>query len=136
MLALLLKCPAVIEFDDLVSDWIPHGIMNRILTAEDIEERVLGGNKTARVSTRTLILGSGNNVGPVRDLLRRVLTIHLDARTSTPATLTYQDSPVDLVRKQRGAYVADVLTVMLAWLQGWLTACECLGHRHVRRLMV
>lgn len=80
MLSLLLTSPAVVEFDDMDTDWTPHGIIKRMLTAEHVTDRILGVSKTARVSTRTLFLGSGNNVGPIRDLLRRVLTIHVDPR--------------------------------------------------------
>jgi len=72
-------------------------------------------SKTATVSTRALFLGSGNNVGPIRDLLRRVLTIHLDPRCAIPATMTYKGAPVDKVRQRRGAYVAAVLTIIQAW---------------------
>lgn len=115
ILSLLLTSPAVIEFDDMATDWIPHGVINRVLTSEHITDRILGVSKTATVSTRSLFLGSGNNVGPVRDLLRRVLTIHLDPRCATPATLSYQGNPVEKVRKNRGQYVAAVLTIILAW---------------------
>ena len=117
ILSLLLTSPAVINFDDMDTDWTPHGTIKRMLTSDHITDRVLGVSKTATVSTRTLFLGSGNNVGPVRDLLRRVLTIHLDPRTSTPATLRYQGSPVELVRQNRGHYVSAVLTIILAWRQ-------------------
>lgn len=115
ILSLLLTSPAVIEFDDMDTDWIPHGTIKRMLTAEQITDRILGVSKIATVSTRTLFLGSGNNVGPVRDLLRRVVTIHIDPRCSTPATMTYKSFPVERVRKQRGLYVAAVLTIILAW---------------------
>lgn len=115
MLSLLLTSPAVIEFDDMDTDWIPHGVIKRMLTAEQITDRILGVSKTATVSTRTLVLGSGNNVGPVRDLLRRVLTIHIDPRCATPATMKYTGNPVENVRKHRGYYVAAVLTIILAW---------------------
>ena len=114
ILSLLLTSPAVIEFDDMDTDWIPHGTIKRMLTAEQITDRVLGVSKTATVSTRTLFLGSGNNVGPIRDLLRRVLTIHIDPRCATPATMTYKAFPVDKVRSHRGVYVAAVLTIILA----------------------
>ena len=97
------------------TDWIPHGTIKRMLTAEHITDRILGVSKTATVSTRTLFLGSGNNVGPIRDLLRRVLTIHIDPRCATPATMTYKGFPVDKVRQQRGIYVAAVLTIIQAW---------------------
>ncbi|CAH1083765.1 hypothetical protein [Candidatus Nitrotoga sp. 1052] len=115
ILSLLLTSPAVIEFDDMSTDWIPHGTINRVLTSDKITDRILGVSKTATVGTRTLFLGSGNNVGPVRDLLRRVLTIHLDPRSATPATLSYRGNPVEKVRKNRGVYVAAVLTIILAW---------------------
>lgn len=115
ILSLLIKSPAVIEFDDMDTDWIPHGVIKRMLTAEKITDRILGVSKTATVSTRTLFLGSGNNVGPVRDLLRRIVTIHIDPRCATPATMTYRKFPVEKVRKERGRYVAAVLTIILAW---------------------
>jgi len=115
ILSLLLPSPAVIEFDDMDTDWIPHGIIKRMLTAEQITDRILGVSKTATVSTRSLFLGSGNNVGPIRDLLRRVLTIHIDPRCATPATMAYKGRPLDKVRQQRGVYVVAVLTVILAW---------------------
>ena len=92
ILALLLTSSACVEFDDMDTDWIPHGVIKRMLTAEAITDRILGVSKTATVRTRTLFLGSGNNVGPIRDLLRRVLTIHLDPRCATPATMTYKGS--------------------------------------------
>jgi hypothetical protein len=115
VLSVLLGGPAVVEFDDMSSDWAPHGVIMRMLTAERISDRVLGYSKTATVSTRTLFLGSGNNVGPVKDLLRRVVTIQLDARTATPATLTYKRSPVEQVRSRRPHYVSLVLTIIRAW---------------------
>jgi len=115
VLSLLLTSPAVIEFDDMDCDWTPHGTIKRMLTAEHITDRILGVSKTATVSTRTLFLGSGNNVGPIRDLLRRVLTIHIDPRCATPATMTYTGAPVEKLRQRRGLYVAAVLTIMQAW---------------------
>lgn len=115
ILSLLLTNPAVIEFDDMDTDWIPHGTIKRMLTTEQITDRILGVSKTATVSTRTLFLGSGNNVGPIRDLLRRVLTINVDPRCATPATMTYHGKPVERVRKNRGQFVSAVLTIILAW---------------------
>jgi hypothetical protein len=115
ILSLLISSPAVVEFDDMAFDWIPHGIINRMFTSEFITDRILGVSRTATVSTSTLFLASGNNVGPVRDLLRRVLTINIDPHCATPATKTYKGTPVEDVRKDRGRYVAAVLTIILAW---------------------
>ena len=117
MLSLLMKNPAVVEFDDMDSDWTPHGTINRMLSAEHITDRILGVSKTATVSTRSLILGSGNNVGPVRDLLRRVVTINIDPRCATPATKKYEHDPVAQVKAHREEYVSAVLTLIVAWKQ-------------------
>lgn len=124
ILSLLLTSPAVIEFDDMDTDWIPHGTIKRMLTAEHITDRILGVSKTATVSTRTLFLGSGNNVGPIRDLLRRVLTISIDPRCATPATMTYKDLPVEKVHQHREIYVAAVLTIIRAWRKAGMPRAE------------
>jgi hypothetical protein len=120
ILSLMLGGPAAIEFDDMDSDWIPHGIINRMLTSTSITDRILGVSRVATVSTRTLVLASGNNVGPVRDLARRVLTIRLNARTEAPATLTYIGKPAETVRANRGRYVAAALCIIQAWIRAGL----------------
>ncbi len=115
ILSLLVTGPAVIEFDDMTIDWLAHGVINRMLTSEWISDRILGVSKVATVSTRTFVVGSGNNVGPVNDLLRRVNTINLDPRCATPATIAYKGNPRETVRANRGVYVAAVLTIIQAW---------------------
>lgn len=113
--SLLLQAPSSIEFDDMSEDWKPHGVINRMLTSTTITDRILGVSRVATVSTRTLLLASGNNVGPVRDLLRRVVTVRLDARCASPATIEYRGRPLERVRRERGRFVAAVLTIILAW---------------------
>lgn len=115
MLSLLLAAPAVIEFDDMDTDWLPHGTINRMLTAQSITDRILGVSKVATVGTSVLFLGSGNNVGPIKDLARRVVTVHLNAKSESPATLRYAGNPVALLRAQRERYVSAVLTIIEAW---------------------
>lgn len=44
-----------------------------------------------------------------------MLTIHINPRCTTPATITYAGSPVEAVRRRRGVYVAAVLTIIQAW---------------------
>jgi hypothetical protein len=136
VLSLLLAKPAVIEFDDMVSDWIPHGTINRMLTSGCIADRVLGSSKIASVSTRTLVLGSGNNVGPTGDLLRRVLTINLDQRCPTPATRAYRRSPVESVRNRRGEYVSAVLTIIEGVPRSWVTSSQREQHRFLQRSLI
>lgn len=116
LLALLLKSPAVIEFDDLNTDLLPFDKLKTAITEESISGRILGLSKDATVSTRTLFLSSGNNVGPVKDMCRRVLTINIDPLCATPATRHFKrPNLLREVRATRGKYVSDALTIVKAW---------------------
>jgi hypothetical protein len=114
-LSLLMQAPSVIFFDDMTKDWEAFGPINRMLTSQTTTDRILGASKTITVSTRALVLGSGNNVEPKRDLRRRVITIRLAPKTETPAMLHYRGNPAAEVRNNRAAYVSDALTIIRAW---------------------
>lgn len=116
MLAILIGKPAAILFDDMQTDWLPHSMMNRMLTSETVEERILGSSRTVRVSTNALVIGTGNNVVPVRDMCRRVVTISLRPQSETPATLRFEERPVEKVKADRARYVSLALTIVQAWL--------------------
>lgn len=125
MLAVLLGGPASVCFDDMTHDWNPHGVVNRALTSETITDRVLGVSQVATVSTRTLFLGTGNNVGPAGDLLRRVVTIRMDHGEARPAEKAYKGNPVRDVRHNRGLYVASALTIIGAWRAAGSPRTDC-----------
>ncbi|MGZ5621863.1 MAG: hypothetical protein ACXWFG_13450 [Methylobacter sp.] len=116
LLAELLTAPAVIEFDNLTTDLIPHKSLCTALTSENMSGRILGQSKTAEVGTRALFLSSGNNVEPVRDMTRRVVTIKLDPQCETPATREFNKNPVADVRSKRGEFISAALTIVRAWL--------------------
>ena len=116
ILAALIHAPAVIDFDDMSLDWRPWGAVNRLLTSPTMTDRILGVSKMATVSTDTLVLGSGNNTGPIGDLCRRVLVIDLDTRDESPATIKYEGDPLALVEAHREQFVSDVLLIVSAWI--------------------
>jgi hypothetical protein len=116
LLAELLTAPAVVEFDNLTSDIIPHKTLCTALTSEYISGRILGQSKTAQVATRVLFLSSGNNVDPVRDMTRRTVTISLDPQCEIPAAREFSKQPVCNVREDRGHFVSLALTIIRAWI--------------------
>jgi len=117
LLAELLRAPAVIEFDNLTSDLVPHKSLCTALTSEHMSGRILGVSKTATVNTRALFLSSGNNVGPVQDMARRCITIHLDPGCEVPAARTFaRPNLVRDVLHERGRYVSAALTIIRAWV--------------------
>lgn len=120
----------MLEFDNLTSDLKPHRSLCTALTSEHITGRILGVSRTANVSTKTLFLSSGNNVGPIADMARRCVTINLEPNVETPATRTFKHT--DLVgdlRRRRGHFVSQALTIIRAWQAagGPMTPCPQLG---------
>ncbi|MCO4092871.1 MAG: hypothetical protein HEQ34_13105 [Sphingorhabdus sp.] len=114
-LALLLSSPACIEYDDMVCNFKPHAILNRGLTSEIITDRILSVSKTATVSTRTFIIGSGINIAPERDMNRRVITIRLASRPADRISKNFAKDPAALMRERRMEMISHVLTIIEAW---------------------
>lgn len=66
------------------------------------------------------------NVGPVQDMTRRCITIHLDPGCEVPAARSF--TRPDLVRdvlRQRGRYVSAALTIVRAWIGAGRPKTEC-----------
>jgi hypothetical protein len=126
LLAELLRAPAVVEFDNLTGDLVAHKSLCTALTSAYMSGRILGVSKTASVSTRALFLSSGNNVGPVQDMTRRCITIHLDPGCEVPAARSFKRP--ELVRdvlRERGRYVSAALTIVRAWVVAGRPKAEC-----------
>lgn len=126
LLAQLVRSPAVIEFDNLTSDLKPYKKLCTALTSERMEGRILRATKMVMVSTRVLFLSSGNNVGPVADMTRRCLTIHLDPGCEVPAARTFKRPHLIAdVQHERGRYVSAALTVVRAWIVAGRPESSC-----------
>jgi hypothetical protein len=125
LLAVLINSPAVVVFDNLTTDLIPHNTMCSALTQEQLTGRILGSTKVATVGTQVLFLSSGNNVEPVQDMARRTVTIALDPKIETPATKVYVGNPVKTVRNQREHFVSLVLTIVQAWMVAGKPISNC-----------
>ena len=126
VLAELLRAPAVIEFDNLTGDLVAHKSLCTVLTSEYMSGRILGVSKTATVSTRALFLSSGNNVGPVQDMTRRCISIHLDPGCEVPAARSFKrPALVRDVLRERGKYVSAALTIVRAWIVAGRPKADC-----------
>ena len=125
LLSALLDAPAVVIFDNLTKDLLPYTSLCSALTEESIRGRILGLSKTAWVSTKTLFLSSGNNVGPVKDMTRRTIVIALDPQTELASARDFKLDPLSMVRNRRSHYVSLVLTVVNAWLAAGRPISDC-----------
>lgn len=127
LLAELLCSPAVIEFDNLTTDILPHKSLCTALTSEFMSGRILGVSKTATVNTRTLFLSSGNNVAPIKDMTRRCITINLNPEVEIPAARKFKrPNLISEVIQARECYVSAALTIIRAWVVGGRPMTECI----------
>jgi hypothetical protein len=125
LLSKFMEGPAVLCFDNLTTDLLPHKSLCSALTDEYVSGRILGISKTATVGTRVLILSSGNNVDPIRDMSRRCITIRLDPGCETPAAREFHRRPVEDVQRERGRYVSLTLTIIRAWIVSGHSPTKC-----------
>lgn len=126
LLAELLRAPAVIEFDNITSDILPHKSLCIALTSEFMSGRILGASKTVTVSTRTLFLSSGNNVIPIKDMARRCITINLDPKIEIPAARKFKRPNLTIeVFEEREKYLSAALTIVRAWVVAGKPKTEC-----------
>ncbi|PZU09581.1 hypothetical protein [Sphingomonas sp.] len=110
VLAIAIEQPAVVCFDDMPTDWLPHGALNRMLTNGWISERRLGTNSTITARANSFVMGTGNNIRPLRDMARRVASMYI-----LPADREFTGDPAGEVRRHRESYVSDALTIIGAW---------------------
>jgi hypothetical protein len=127
LIAELRNSPAVVFFDNLTEDIRAFQKLCAVLTTERVSGRILRTSNIATASTRSLLLATGNNVKPGQDIQRRCITITLDAKHELPASRVFTET--DLLGKalrNRGALVADALTIVQAWLAEGspMTACQ------------
>ena len=126
LLAELLGAKAVIDFDNLTSDLIAHRSLCTALTSAHMSGRILGLSKIATVSTRALFLSSGTNVGPVKDMTRRCITVHLDPSREVSADRCFERPElVCEVLRERGRFVSAALTIVRAWIEAGRPMSDC-----------
>jgi hypothetical protein len=126
LLAELLRAPAVVEFDNITSDILPHKSLCIALTSEFMSGRILGLSKTATVGTRALFLSSGNNVVPIKDMARRCITINLNPEVEIPAARTFKrPNLIEEVLHERERCVSAAITIILAWILAGKPRVKC-----------
>lgn len=113
--SMLREKPAVILFDDMQTDWLPHGAINKALTSSTITERELGLTGTITVGTNALFMGTGNDIEPIGDTRRRVVSIRLEPDDDMPALRRFQSDPVAEVRRNRPRAVMAALEIIRAF---------------------
>lgn len=87
-----------------------------ILTGESYEDRKLGVSENLSLSTRALILVTGNNLTVIKDMCRRVIVSTIDHGEERPSKLPFPFNPVARVSENWLKYRAAGLTIMSAFI--------------------
>jgi hypothetical protein len=105
------------HFNNLDFD-LESGTLNQIISEGIVELRPFGKNdQVITCDCRgTTIFVNGNNIRIVGDLVRRTLTTHLDTKMERPETRTFKFDPMDLIKADRGKYLAAVFTVVRGYM--------------------
>ena len=127
ILSTLIEAPPVVVFDNLTDDIQPYSALCTALTEPTIQGRLMGFSKNATVSTRCLFLSTGNNVEPVRDMARRVITIRLDPKVENPALREFTDAPATTLERRRGEFVSHALSIIRAYKVAGSPHTNCTG---------
>lgn len=88
----------------------------QMLTQDEVQVRILGASKNARVPSTGLICATGNNLAIYGDLNRRTVRIRLDARCEKPDERRFDVDVISVALSKRDALVTAALTVIRAYL--------------------
>jgi hypothetical protein len=88
-----------------------------MLTSTTFKGRLLGASTMLELPTRQLWMASGVNLSPARDILRRCLTIRLDAHVERPEQREFSFHPAEWTRSHLREMQAAALTIVRAGFQ-------------------
>lgn len=111
--ASMLSGQRVLFFDNLNKTW-GDAALDMFLTSPNFNDRVLGSSADASVSTRALVIGTGNNLTLGADTYRRVLVCRIDPRVENPGERQFEFCPHKWTVANRNRMVAAALTVIRA----------------------
>ena len=101
---------------DNVNSTLYSPFLNMALTSSVISDRVLGISSAPSVSTRALILATGNNLSANEEIQRRMVTSTMDANVEHPAEREFPFEPLGKILENRPQMVADCLTILRAYI--------------------
>ena len=115
--ALLLSGAQVILFDNVTT--LKSSTLAAALTAQEWQGRVLGQSQIINVPNRAMWVATGNNVELSDELVRRSISIRLDAGIERPEERQEFRHPdlITWVQENRAYLVSACLSIIKAWTQ-------------------
>lgn len=88
-----------------------------------IDIRRLGSSDNHKIENRMTTYGTGNNIFPTGDMTRRTVVIRLDAGLEGPEIRQFKSYPDQVIRENRGLYVAACLTIVRDYILAAKPGC-------------
>lgn len=126
LLAVLREGAQALIFDNLNGVIHSDGLC-AALTSDTFKDRILGLSETIEVSTRTLMMMTGNNLTIGGDLCRRILKSELDAKDEAPWRRHFGLDPAAYVVDHRSELVMAGLLLIRAGLQNGGKSPDAMG---------
>lgn len=113
--ASMLAGDAIVTLDNLEQ---PLGgeLLCQLMTQHTVKLRPLGHSVNVTVPNTTAFFATGNNLTIIGDMTRRSLVANIDPRTDRPELREFDCDPIAMAIKDRGLYVAAVLTIVRAFV--------------------
>jgi hypothetical protein len=99
-----------------------------MLTSRMYAGRELGYTRIRTVSSRVLMIATGNNLKIASDLTRRVLMIRLDAKCERPELRQFDQTFDQICREQREPILKSILTILSAYHEA---GCPKVDHMRI-----
>ncbi len=112
-------------FFDNIKGRLSSASLSSYVTSKAKSSRILGGNRTATVSTLGAIwIATSNNARLDRDAQSRSLLIRLDTGLEQPEDRQYRSDPKAFIHANRAAVIAALVTLVRHWQESGCPAYE------------
>ncbi len=112
----LISAQPVMFFDELALSELDCPAIRTLATAEIYSARLLGQMREVNLSTKSLVLCTGNNISPTADTSRRILHIRLNPLCENPSARQFSFDASAEMAKHRNKFVSLLLTIQKAFL--------------------
>ena len=119
----LLGAQAIISLDNVNGD-LGGDFHCQCIERPRIKLRILGRSENREIENRVSLFANGNNIKLVGDINRRVILCSMDASQSDKLTIVEKErpelrkflrNPVEMVRADRGKYIAAPIIITRAY---------------------
>ena len=123
---LLLQGATLFSIDNLNIP-LEGDLICQIATQPTLDLRRLGRSDMYRTPNSALAGVTGNNMVVIEDVTRRVVMASMDAEVERPEKRAFKGNPFQRVLKDRGRYLAAILTIVRGYLAGGKAEVSPLG---------